>query len=224
MANGVNIAVFGPAGTGKTRLCATTPNLDKTLILSVERESGLLSLREYDIPTVRISSTDQLLEVFGMLQENEAGWEWVCLDSVSEIAGMILEEEQQKPENLTKGGEVNMMWVYGALKKRLIKMLTAFKMLPINTYFTFECDAHQVSDNSPVKLRASVPGGSKDKLSHIFDIVAFARVDTDEKGVPFWSLQCHPDGVVEVKDRTGCLDRFEKPDLTNIYNKIHNNK
>ena len=48
---GVKVLVYGKAGSGKTRRCATA---QKPLIIS--EEAGLLSLREYDIPVIEIKS------------------------------------------------------------------------------------------------------------------------------------------------------------------------
>ena len=50
-ANCVKALVYGDAGAGKTKLCATAPT---PVILSAE--SGLLSLADYEIPVIDIST------------------------------------------------------------------------------------------------------------------------------------------------------------------------
>ena len=50
--HGLKLTVYGPAGSGKTTLCATTGA--PTVILSAE--AGLLSLRHTDIPVIEVKT------------------------------------------------------------------------------------------------------------------------------------------------------------------------
>jgi len=88
--NGIKILVHAPAGTGKTRLCATTPDPSKTVIISAE--AGLLSLRGVDIPVIEVSTIDDVKDAYRFIMNDEQakGFEWVCLDSVTEIAEVCL--------------------------------------------------------------------------------------------------------------------------------------
>ena len=67
--SGMKFLVHGPAGAGKTRLCATTG--EPTVIISAE--SGVLSLREFDIPVIEVKSLDQLYEAYAYVTETEEG-------------------------------------------------------------------------------------------------------------------------------------------------------
>ena len=55
--NGLKICVYGASGAGKTRLCATTGA--PTVIISAE--SGLLSLRDADIPVIEVQTLQDVL-------------------------------------------------------------------------------------------------------------------------------------------------------------------
>lgn len=85
--NGIKVLVHGQPGIGKTCLCASLP---KPIIISVE--SGLLSLSELDLPAVEIKDVNDLGEVLGWLEGSKEAdaYESVCLDSISEIAEVVL--------------------------------------------------------------------------------------------------------------------------------------
>ena len=55
--NGIKVLVHGPAGSGKTTLCATTG--EPTVIISAE--AGLLSLRGHDIPMQHLLTDNRLV-------------------------------------------------------------------------------------------------------------------------------------------------------------------
>ena len=57
-------------------------------------------------------------------------------------------------------------------------------------------------------------------LPYYVDIVAAARITKDQEGnVSHW-LQCRGDGQYLAKDRSGCLETFEEPNLAQIKKKI----
>ena len=76
--NGLKVLVYGASGAGKTRLCGTTGG--NTVIISAE--SGLLSLRDSDIPVIEVQTLEDVFEAYQFVgQSQEAShFEWVCLD------------------------------------------------------------------------------------------------------------------------------------------------
>ena len=82
--SGLKLLVHGPAGAGKTTLCATTG--EPTVIISAE--AGLLSLRGHDIPVIEVGSIEDVHEAYRFVAESADArdFRWVCLDSISEIA------------------------------------------------------------------------------------------------------------------------------------------
>ena len=70
---------------GKTILCSTAPN---PIIISAEK--GLLSIADKDIPILEITSISELQQAFNIVKKG--AWETVCLDSISEIAEVVLAE------------------------------------------------------------------------------------------------------------------------------------
>jgi len=85
--HGVKCLVYGKAGVGKTTLCATAPT---PIIFSAE--AGLLSLGAHDIPVALIKTIDDLEDAYRWATESHEAsqFETVCLDSISEIAEVVL--------------------------------------------------------------------------------------------------------------------------------------
>ena len=206
--NGIKILVHGPAGAGKTRLCATTGDLDKTLIISAE--AGLLSIREYDIAVAEVSSIDDVREVYHYLTKTTHNFSWVCLDSISEIAEAVLaaEKKQNKDPRLA----------YGALQESMFQLLKSFRDLPFNVYMS--CKQHRDEDG---RYQPSLPGGKLTQgVSYLFDEVFALQTQRGEDGTVKRALLCKDDPRYEVKDRSGALNVYEPADLSLIAAKIRN--
>ncbi len=91
-ASGVKLLVYGQAGAGKTSLIKTLPN---PVVLSAE--GGLLSIQDADLPYIEISTMDALREAYHWLagSDEARGFQSVALDSISEIAEVVLNHEKK---------------------------------------------------------------------------------------------------------------------------------
>lgn len=208
----LNVLVYGRAGAGKTFLSSTTPG--KCLILSVE--AGLLSLfdksMDFWTPDGKrgIKSIGDLQQAYSQIVNDEHDYEWIYLDSISEIAEVCLAEEKKK----TKDGRQ----AYGELGDIMLKMLRAFRDLPFNVVMTAQLERREVDGR--LLNSAAMPGNKlRNALPHIFDEMFALRVERTDDGVKRY-LQTQPDIVWDAKDRSGKLDVFEPADLAHIHNKI----
>lgn len=214
--NGVKILVYGQAGSGKTVLCATTPDHSKTIILSAE--SGLLSIADTDIDVITIKNLDDLMEAYKWLTTNEQGlsYDWICLDSLSELTDVILNDEKSKVKDMRAA--------YIPMQEKVESMIRAFRDLPRNVYFTAKLETYQddagVVRNRPMLVGRKLPIN----IPYFFDEFFILKVDKDENGNPFRYLQTQPDLKTEAKDRSGKLDFHEYPSLAAIAEKIKNQK
>ena len=208
----IKILVHGPAGAGKTRLCATTGDPEGTLIVSAE--AGLLSLRgEADMHVAEVKSLAQVEEVLAFLEGPDNGFRWVCVDSISEIAEVCLAELKARTKDPRQA--------YGEMADAMFRVIRRFRDLPVSVYMSSKQE--KVSDESGRLLRGpSLPGKQLTQgIPFLFDEVFALRVEAGEDGQPVRWLQTQPDGIYEAKDRSGTLDMSEWPELSAIANKIN---
>jgi phage nucleotide-binding protein len=210
--NGLKFLVHGPAGAGKTSLCATTG--EPTVIISAE--SGLLSLRGVDIPVIEVKTLDQLYEAYDFVVNTEQGqgFKWVCLDSISEIAEVVLNHEKKVAKDPRQA--------YGALAEKMTDLIRAFRDLPgRNVYFSCKQERAKDEQSGAMLYYPAMPGNMlKQGVGYFFDFVFALRIEKDAEGNPARWLQTSRDYNFEAKDRSGALDMFEPPDLGAIAAKV----
>lgn len=208
--NGIKMLVHGQAGIGKTCLCASLPS---PIILSVE--SGLLSLAGFDIPAIEIKTLDDLSEAYDWVANSEEAKQYqsVCLDSISEIAEVVLSNEKDKEKDPRKA--------YGNLQDIMLDLMRAFRDLSgKNVYFSAKQERIQ-DDSGRLLFGPSMPGQKlAQQVPYLFDEVFCYQMVRDENNVPKRVLLTQPDGISVAKDRSGKLDLWEEPDLGAIINKI----
>ena len=167
--NGIKVCVYGQAGAGKTVLCATTPNLEKTIIISAE--AGLLSIAEADIDVIEIKSLQDLQDAYKWLTEDPQGlsYEWVCLDSISEIAEVILNDAKRNSKDPRQA--------YGEMQEKVETAIRAFRDLPRNVYFSAKMESYQ-DDVGVVRYQPMLPGKRLPAgLAYFFDEVFLLKVE-----------------------------------------------
>lgn len=214
-ANGIKVLVYGNAGAGKTTLCATA---EDAIIISAE--SGLLSLHGTDIPVIEVSTIADVHEAYQyLLTEEGQKYKWVCLDSISEIAEVVLAYEKNLMVN---GKKVDPRQAYGALSDQMGELLRAFRDLPGRNVF-MSCKQERVKDEATggMLYAPSMPGAKLGQsIGYLFDEVFVMRVEKDAEGNPQRWLQTASDYNFTAKDRSGRLDPFEAPNLSAIAAKI----
>ena len=126
---GIKLLIFGAAGSGKTVTCATSK--EPTLIISTE--GGLLSIKDAPktIQIVECATRDDVEEVLAYLQQKKPP-AWVCIDSISEIAEVVLAEELAKTKDPRKA--------YGELAVTMTSIIKAFRNLNTNVVMTAKLD------------------------------------------------------------------------------------
>lgn len=213
-ANGVKVLVYGQAGAGKTSLVKTLP---KPIVLSAE--GGLLSIQDADLPFIEISDMETLREAYTWLtQSDEAkGFESVALDSISEIAEVVLNAEKKATKDPRQA--------YGAMQEQMADIIRAFRDLPgRHVYMSAKLEKTQ-DEMGRVLYAPSMPGNKTGQaLPYFFDEVLALRVEKDGEGVTQRALMCDSDGLWLAKDRSGKLEAWEAPDLGAIISKMGNKK
>lgn len=208
--NGVKMCVYGFAGAGKTSLIPTLPT---PLVLSAE--GGLLSIKDSGVQYIEISNMAELKESYAwLLGSNEAShFESVALDSISEIAEVVLNDERKK----SKDGRA----AYGEMNTVMQELIRAFRDIP-NKHVLMTAKLEKTADEMGRMLYSpSMPGKTLTQgLDYYFDEVMALRVERDAEGVAQRALMCDSDGLWRAKDRSGKLAMWEPPNLGDIIAKI----
>lgn len=202
---GIKMVVYGGAGIGKTRLCATAP---KPLIISAE--SGLLSLRTENIDYIEIKTQKDFEDAYKFVASPECTYETVCIDSASEIAETLLIK--------MKVGLKEPRQAYLQLGEFMLDMIRKFRDLPdVNVIFNFKMKSIEDESSGTLLYIPMCPGKMiGDNLPYMFDEVFCMQLKKD--GTRY--LQTAADRSRFCKDRSGSLEKEEQPNLTLIINKI----
>lgn len=214
---GRKVVVYGFAGVGKTPLALTMPGRG----LIVNAEAGLLSLRgrpsigSFDVVT--IESMAELQEVYALLKGGQHGYSWVMVDSISEVAEVLVAEEKRKSKDPRQA--------YGALADRMAALLRAFRDLPCDVIMTAKAIRQREEETGRTYIELALPGSKVGAMvPYLFDEVFYMLqvVDKDTGDVSTW-LQTRSDNKVTCRDRSGRLDAFEPADLNYVLHKINGN-
>jgi len=209
-ADGVKMIVYGMAGAGKTSLIPTLPNP-----IALSAEGGLLSIKDADIPYIEIGSIADLHDAYAFLASSEEakGFQSVALDSISEVAEVVLNAELKA----NKDGRA----AYGELNTKMTELIRAFRDLPgKHVYMSAKLEKSQ-DEMGKLLFNPAMPGKSLTQgLPYFTDLVLALRVERDADGNSQRALMCNSDGVWQAKDRSGKLDQWETPDLGALIGKI----
>lgn len=211
-ANGVKLLVYGHAGAGKTSLIRTLPN---PIVISAE--GGLLSIADADIPYIEVKTIDELREAFKHISTNGDKYQSVALDSVSEIAEVVLNAEKKIAKDPRQA--------YGAMQEQMTDLIRAFRDLPgKHVYMSAKCEKTP-DETGKILYSPSMPGNKMgQQLPYFFDEVLALRIEKDDDGKPLRALMCDSDSAWMAKDRSGKLSQWEMPDLGGIIEKIGGEK
>lgn len=204
---GVKILAYGDSGAGKT---FAIKDLPKPLIISAE--AGLLSLQKYNLPYVEVKEISDIGEAFKFLQSSK-DFESVAIDSISEIADVIL----QKAKQMNKDQRI----AYGQMQDQMKEIIRSFRDLNLNVYITAQSE--RLTDASGTTIYfPSAPGNKLGQaLPFFFDEVLAFRTKNNEEGETSYSILCKTDGTWYAKDRSCALDMYERPNIAAIINKIN---
>ena len=201
----VKIFAYGKPGSRKTYAIATLPN---PIIISAE--NGLLSLREHDIPVIEVKTIEDVYDACALIENG--GYESVAVDSISEIASLLLEKE----ELLHKNG----MAAYGEVLKKVTKLVRKFRDLPLHVYMTAKAEKSQDQDGRITWAPALTGTKLGPLLQHDFDEVFAARMEQAKDGTPWYGFMTRGDAEWTARDRSGVLEKWEPQDLGAIIDKI----
>tara|TARA_R110002051_G_scaffold134390_2_gene207516 strand:+ start:2496 stop:3209 length:714 start_codon:yes stop_codon:yes gene_type:complete len=211
---GAKLLVYGESGVGKTTLCQTAPG--KTLVVSME--SGLLSIKDApNLDAIEVKEASEIEQIAELLENKTLDYDTVCLDSVTEMAEILLSQEKAKSKDPRRA--------YGEVIEVMIKTMRRFRDLPMHVVFIAKQSRERDESSGmfhyqPMMVGAKLPT----QIPYFFDEVLVLRTfdDENEKGETVTSrwLQTKIGQNYIAKDRSGKLEGFESPDLATIINKL----
>lgn len=191
----VKVLIYGASSMGKTSLLGGLKG--KTLIISAE--GGLLVLRDKKIDVVEVSTMEEFGEVYMAIKEGELKYDNVAIDSLSEIADMIVDELS---EDDYYGASNNAFVLWKEYSNRITKIVRAFRGLDTNVVFTALED--NLEENGAIVKTASIQGKkAQSKLMSLFD--EFYRLHTDKDGNRF--LTTDSTSTYQAKSRANIFEK-----------------
>lgn len=205
----IKALIVGEPGAGKTRTASTWPN-----VLYANAEGGLLSVRDRDVRSVDISSTNDLDELRAMLAQTpevraqmlRGPVDTVVIDTVDEVARIIIRErlEAEKHETME-------MRDWGYLGDTLRSFVRGYRNLELNVLFLVHVKGQEDSATGRLIYKPSIQGAMGDELAAYVDeaVLLVARPASDpktgERTIKRY-MQTFPDIQHEfLKDRSGKL-------------------
>lgn len=212
ISRGVKLLVHGESGAGKTYMVRTLLDGHSPVIISAE--GGTLSLRDVSIPVIEVANVADVREAYKFIRDSSeaAQFDWVCIDSLSEVLEVLLADEKEKTADPRQA--------YGAVIDAGQQLVRSFRDLQgRNVYFSAKQDFVK-DDHGRSFFSLSAPGSKlAQKIPYLLDEVFALRV-WEEDGEVKRMLQTGPDGRYQAKDRSGALEFMESPNLAAIARKI----
>jgi hypothetical protein len=223
-----NMLIYGRSGVGKTYLSGSSyavPEMQRVLILDIE--GGLLTLKRAfpGVERIRVTSWNEVQQVYNALYAGGHGFSTVILDSLTEIQKFNMDEIMKKliDANQARDEDVPSIREWGKNLEQIRRFVRAFRDLPMNVIFTALEREDMDRLKRPVKL-PSLSGKMAQEVAAFLDIVLYLtikEVTEDGETKQLRVLQSQATESVTAKDRSGLLPpALVGPDMEQLYDLI----
>lgn len=212
----LNMVIYGHSGVGKTSLASTVQN---ALVISIE--DGVLSLSGKGVDYVEVSTYKSVKELVRAIKNNTDGqfdkYEWLFIDSITDLGQRYYPILRDKMDAAAiadnkKGSHGMKIWgAFGEHIGSLIREVRSLKMHTVILALSEQKEINGISKRSP-----DIYGKSAERIIAWLDECFYMHIT--DKGERF--LLTEATNVSHAKDRSGKLDKLEKPNLNDIKEKI----
>ncbi len=223
----LSILVYGKSGIGKTTLSATTPDVTKTCIISLE--NGLRAVSDKNIAVYdctvdangkemeRHVRHDKFLHAIKLFQGDElkSKYEYLVIDSLTEIAQNLVEKLK-----LLYPNKSDAMKLWGDYNDNMLNIVKSIRDLKSYLIIVLALEKIEVDEFQRRFSGVDVAGKIAARLPAFFDEVFYYSIfDIEGKKERLLLTSSFENGL--AKDRSGKLAQYEKPNLTSVINKIN---
>lgn len=207
---GVKALVYGEPGLGKTPLSNTAP---RPMLLATE--PGLLSMRDSTVMTWEAYTPERLDEFFEFFFNSKeiGGYDTLCIDSISQMAEIYLRQAL----NANKDGRM----AYGKMCEKVMEKLNKLYFFPQKHLYLI-CKREVMDMNGTSYQRPAFPGKELHiQVPHLFDEILHLGLHQVPQvpGPPIKAFCTASQYNLLARDRSGRLNTYEPPNLTDIFNK-----
>jgi hypothetical protein len=221
--------VYGKSGLGKTTLAGSADAVPEMRpVLFIDVEGGTESLRHSypNVSVVRVTSWQEMTNLFNVLRRGNSGFNTVVLDSLTEIQKFNMYEIMKEVvrEHPERDFDVPSMREWGVSLEQLRRLIRGFRDLPMNVIFTALEKSDQDKRTGLTMYKPSLSGKLADEAPAFLDIVLYIymkRVKVDGDDVDQRMLLTAATDVHIAKDRSGQLPNpLVNPTMKDIWTLI----
>lgn len=223
----VNILVYGESGAGKTILAGSADDVPEMRpVLLIDAEGGTLSLDKYypKVDVARITSFQDLQDLYNELHSGRTKYRTVILDSLSEMQKLGMDHIMK----VSSSGLMNLMpdsipglKEWGINTEQIRRLIRAFRDLDMHTIVTALIKEDKHPRTGQVTMRPKLSGQLSAEIPGFLDIVAYMYVKNVQVGDEIEAkrlLLTSSTDMQVAKDRTGRLPLIvEDPTMQSIY-------
>lgn len=234
----ITMLIYGQSGVGKTSLIKSLPYAPEEL-LYVAADPGQLALKpkaawkvgepEYlkrdmgKMGFLKPKTMAEFKETLEIIKSAHTKYKMVIIDGLDEVGKDCL--RIFKEAEAAKGARANMQAAYGNLADAMEAWIGEIQDAQVSSLFITHIDEDSESD---IPYGPAFPGRKMtNSLPDLFDEVLCLRMDKRTvESKPELLLHCNRTVGIryKVKDRSGCLEPYETPDLKTVLGKIFGQK
>lgn len=166
----LSMVIYARPKVGKTRFCATAP---KVLIIDCD-EQGTDSTRDDTDPyTIRITTWDEINDIYWYLQSGDHDYESVAIDTLSGLAticmNFVLGDELAR--DASRDPDQPSQRIYQKTSQLMKTQITNFRNLPMNVIFTAHTRTKDVGEGEDEVITITGPNVQPAVQSHLLGAV-----------------------------------------------------